>query len=69
MLRTQAVELRERLRELEVEAIDRQGPSATELQQSAVEGMEAAGVSRSDAFLALVWPSRPPRGCRSSSSE
>ena len=40
----QAVELRERLRQLEAEVADLQAPSAIELQQSAVEGMEAAGV-------------------------
>lgn len=56
----QAVELRERLRQLEAEAADLQGPSAIEMQQSAVEGMEAAGVPISDDFTAAHGsPARP----------
>ena len=56
----QAVELRERLRQLEAEAADLQGPSAIEMQQSAVEGMEAACVSISDGFAAARGsPARP----------
>ena len=56
----QAVELRERLRQLEAEAADLQGPSAIEMQQSAVEGMEAACVSISDRFAAARGsPARP----------
>ena len=56
----QAVELRERLRQLEAEAADLQGPSAIEMQQSAVEGMEAACVSTSDGFAAARGsPARP----------
>ena len=60
VLFVQAVELRERLRQLEAEAADLQGPSAIEMQQSAVEGMEAACVSISDGFAAArVSPARP----------
>ncbi len=56
----QAVELRERLRQLEAEAADLQGPSAIEMQQSAVEGMEAAGLPISDDFAAARGsPARP----------
>jgi len=46
---------------LEAEAAELQGPSAIEMQQSAVEGMEAAGVPISDDYISLLARGSPAR--------